>query len=205
VIGRDRLVATAIPTCSGRLVILVGPDGVGKTTVARAMIEQHRGPAAYFHFLPPVCGPLPRMPESGSVLPPKAGLAGSRVLGWIRLLRNAARCWLGYRRTVRPALKRSWLVVGDRWMYGYLVQPAALRFHGPDLLARAVVHLLPRPHLVVNLSAPPHLIRVRKQELTISQIEQELLAWSSLRLPNVQTVDATRSPQLIADEILAHI
>jgi hypothetical protein len=87
-------------------------------------------------------------------------------------------------------------------MYGYVVQPEAMKFHGPDLLARAVLRLLPRPHLIVNLAAPPHVIRGRKQELTLSQIEQELLAWASLSMPNVKTLDATRSPQDIALEIL---
>ena len=139
------------------------------------------GPAAYFHFLPPLRGPLPRSPGPASTPPPKAAPGGWPVLGWIRLIRNAARCWVGYLRTVRPALKRSWLVIGDRWMYGYVVQPDALKFQGPDSLARAVLRLLPRPHLIVNLAAPPHVIRERKQELTLSQIEQELLAWSSLR------------------------
>ena len=60
---------------------------------------------------------------------------------------------------VRPALKRSLLVVGDRWMFGYIVQPEAMKFHGPEWLARAVLHLLPRPHLIVNLAAPPSVIR----------------------------------------------
>ena len=124
------------------------------------------------------------------------------MLGWIRLVRNAARCWLAYLKSVRPALKRGLLIVGDRWMYGYLVQPEAMKFHGPDLFARAVLRLLPRPHLIVNLAAPPRVVRGRKQELTLSQIEQELLAWSSLRMPNLKTLDATRSPQDIAVEIL---
>jgi len=109
---------------------------------------------------------------------------------------------VGYLKTIRPALKQSWLVVGDRWMYGYVVQPDALRFHGPEVLARAVLRLLPRPHLIVNLAAPPDVIRQRKQELTLSQIQQELGAWSSLRLPNVQTLDATRLPREIASDIL---
>ena len=87
-------------------------------------------------------------------------------------------------------------------MYGYLVQPHALRFQGPDALARAVLRLLPRPHLIVNLAAPPHVIRERKQELTIAQIEQELLAWSSLRVTNLRTLDATRPPSDIASDIL---
>ena len=124
------------------------------------------------------------------------------MLGWIRLVRNAVRCWLAYLKSVRPALKRGLLIVGDRWMYGYIVQPEAMKFHGPDLLARAVLRLLPRPHLIVNLAAPPRVIRGRKQELTLSQIEQELLAWSSLRVPNFKTLDATQSPQEIAIEIL---
>ena len=124
------------------------------------------------------------------------------MLGWIRLARNTVKCWLGYLKSVRPALRRSFLVVGDRWMYGYVVQPEAMKFHGPDRLARAVLHLLPRPHLIVNLSAPPAVIRARKQELTLSQIEQELLKWSSLGVPNVRTLDATRSPEEIALEIL---
>jgi thymidylate kinase len=109
---------------------------------------------------------------------------------------------VGYLTTVRPALNQRWLIIGDRWMYGYVVQPDALRFHGPEVLARAVLRLLPRPHLIVNLVAPPHVIRERKQELTLSQIEHELLAWSSLRVANVQTLDATRSPSDIASDIV---
>jgi hypothetical protein len=54
----------------------------------------------------------------------------------------------------------------------------------------------------VNLAAPPHVIRARKQELTLSQIEHELIAWSALIVPNLQTVDATRLPDDIAGEIL---
>ena len=60
-------------------------------------------------------------------------------------------------------------------MYGYVAQPNALRFHGPAFLALAIVRLLPRPHLIVNLTAPPQVIRERKQELTLSQIEHELV------------------------------
>lgn len=186
----------------GRFVVLVGPDGVGKTSVARALLAHHRGPTTYFHFLPPLDGRWEADPDFTSVPRPKAHGGGSMILGWIRLVRNAVRCWVGYLKSVRPALKRGLLIIGDRWMYGYIVQPEAMKFHGPDLLARAVLRLLPRPNLIVNLAAPPHVIRGRKQELTLSQIEKELLAWSSLRVPNFKTLDATQSPQDIAVEIL---
>ena len=147
-------------------------------------------------------GRWPAPPAPGLLPPPKAHGDGSAVLGWIRLVRNALRCWVGYLRTVRPALKHSFLIIGDRWMYGYVVQPDALKFHGPSVLARAILHVLPRPHLIVNLTAPPNIIRERKQELTLAQIEQELLAWSSLGVADMQTLDATRPPCEIASDIL---
>jgi thymidylate kinase len=187
----------------GRFVVLVGPDGVGKTAVARALVARHRGPSGYFHFLPPVGRPLAAVPEQGATPPAKASGGGSRILGWFRLFKNAGWCWIGYLSTIRPALQRNWLVVGDRWMYGYLVQPGALKFYGPGVLSRMVMRLLPHPDLVVNLTAPPDVIRARKEELSIAEIERELPAWRSLRTGNFRTLDATRPPCEIAGEILA--
>jgi thymidylate kinase len=191
---------------TGAFVVLVGPDGVGKSTVARALMAQHGGPSAYFHFAPPVFGRLATALPSGAAGPPKArGTTGSRFLGWLRLARSFARFWTGYLVAIRPALRRGTLVVGDRWAYGYIVQPGALRFHGPRALARAVVRLLPRPDLVVNLRAPAGVIRGRKDELTLAEIEAELAAWATLPEARLRTVDATATPDAVATAILREL
>jgi thymidylate kinase len=90
-------------------------------------------------------------------------------------------------------------------MYGYIGQPSALKFHGPEMLARAVVRLMPRPDLVINLAAPPQVIHDRKRELTLSQIEDELRAWSSLRVSNLHTLDATGPPERIVKNIIGKL
>ena len=34
--------------------VLVGPDGVGKTSVADVLVSMHRGGSAYIHFRPEI-------------------------------------------------------------------------------------------------------------------------------------------------------
>jgi thymidylate kinase len=189
----------------GTFIVIVGPDGVGKTTVARAIIDQHRGPSAYFHFLPTGAGGMSLRPGVDVPQPPRLEHRGIAILGWLRLARNVVRWWIGYLLRVRPALRRGCLVISDRWLYGYLVQPSALKFYGPHRVALAAFRLLSRPDLVVNLTALPDIIRQRKQELTLAQIQAELVRWSRLPAPRLETFDAGDEPARIARRVLATV
>lgn len=182
-------------------VVLGGPDGVGKTTVARAILDAVGRDGRYFHFRPPLRGELPTGPGPARVRA-KAPAGGPRPLGWVRLIRSSLLCWMGYVRSVKPALSRGELVVGDRWIYGYVAQPASLRFSGPVWLARLGIRLAPKPDLLVNLTAPSDVIRDRKQELTHEQIERELGLWRGVAGPRTMTVDALQAPSTIAAEVL---
>lgn len=188
---------------SGAFVVLVGPDGVGKTSTAHALTESFEGPTAYFHFRPPLRGGMPPAPPA-EMPPPenKVHPAGSKVLGWLRLVRHLIHCWLGHLLSVRPAVRRGSLVLGDRWSYGYLVQPRALRFYGPPWFAALCLHLLPRPDLVVNLTASVEEIRRRKQELSPAEIADELDRWASLQLPRMRVFPADLAPSRIAQRVL---
>jgi hypothetical protein len=174
--------------------------------VARALIAAAGPPTGYFHFRPVVFSPmLDAPPESMDPAIDKGSSEGSRLLGWVRIGRNLVRFWAGYLMRVRPAVARGSLVIGDRWAYGYLVQPAALKFYGPAWLARLAVRLLPEPDLVANLIAPVDVVRNRKQELTVAEISAELTAWRRLPARHLRDFDTQGRPDQIAARILEEL
>lgn len=190
----------------GALVVLVGPDGVGKTSVAETLADQYPGPTGYVHFRPPIWGRLPARPGgSNAPPPPKATSSGLRAMGWLRLIRSVGAFSLGFWLTIRRATEKGTLVIGDRWMYGYLVQPTALKFYGPPRLARLALRLVPRPDLVANLAAPAEVVYGRKQELTLSEIRRELQAWASLPITRMKTFSTEEPPERVARRILGEL
>lgn len=190
----------ASPGTRGAFVVLVGPDGAGKTTVADGLLAA--SPGGYFHFRPPFTrarlAPRPPHQDPPATKDPGPSLA---PVGWLRLARNTVSSWVGYLTSIRPALRNGELIVGDRWLYGYLVQPRPLKFAGPVWLARLAISLLPRPDLVVNLAAPAEVILGRKQELSAAEVNQEIEAWRHLGIRNLVTVNADRPPESIVAEI----
>jgi len=89
-------------------------------------------------------------------------------------------------------------VVADRWIYGYVVQPAALRFYGPSWLALAALRVLPRPNLVVSsLALRPtaragryrYVAFVRNTGRSAADASQLRVAYGGLALP-LAAVDA---------------
>lgn len=184
----------------------MGSDGVGKTTIADALADQYGGPTAYFHFRPSLReGMRPRPDRDAALPPPKHRTVGRRVVGLLRLVRNVVLFRLSYWRRIRPAVRSGSLVVGDRWFYGYLVQPVALKFAGPEWAARVALKLVPRPDLVANLVCPPEVVRARKQELSVEEIETELRAWARLPESRLRCFDAQLDPVTLAGSILEEI
>jgi thymidylate kinase len=186
----------------GKFVVIIGPDGVGKTSLARELLARGEGVLRYFHF----------RPDSGLVdsMPPSESMAKFRdrsnpIAGVFRILVSAARFWIGYLRYIRPERAAGISVVGDRWGYGYLVQPGALRYSGPEWLAQAIIRLLPQPDLVVNLHAEPELIRGRKDELTLEEIANELSRWRQVPARRLLHVDASASLEEMVDLVWSHL
>ena len=169
-------------TRRGAFLVVIGPDGVGKTTLARNLIGRWPSATMYIHFRPSVFTRPDAAPGEEATAPPAKQLdPGPRFAGWLRLLWSLIVFNIGYWRWLRPALRGGALVVGDRWIYGYVGQPAALGFGGPSWLAGIAVSLVPGPDLVVRLRADPVVTASRKGDLSPKEIEAEDNRWDGLR------------------------
>jgi thymidylate kinase len=102
--------------------------------------------------------------------------------------------FLGYIADIFPRLVDSTLVLFDRYYYDLLVYPKRYRYGGPLWLAYFVGQLIPRPHLVILLDAPPEVIQARKQEVSPEETARQREAYLQLveEMPNGRVVDASK-------------
>jgi hypothetical protein len=91
--------------------------------------------------------------------------------------------------------RRTTLVVLERPFVDFAIDPRRYRLSTPPALARALARLLPRPDLVLVLTAPARAVHRRKRELAIGELERQLAAWRGEATRNGYPVlDASGAP-----------
>jgi thymidylate kinase len=199
---------------SGPFIGLIGPDGSGKTTLADAI---HRRCVAadircfYVHWRPSILRPLPVQPRPGLVVPKRAAASrvttADRALSLLRILRSAVVFNTSYLCKVRPRLRKGDVVVADRWVYNYVLQPWSVRYHASPRLAGFVCrYLVIRPRYLFVLDGDPDVIARRKNEVTAAEVRDELeRTRAELGRMNLRALCIDRSPFELADEVLKQL
>lgn len=199
----------------GACIVLAGLDGAGKTTFARTLFvdatrSRRFAGVRYFHWIPSPFRrpefPWPAEGERPRLTPQQPG-ALSAAKSAARLARNLLLAWLGFALVVRPLVRRGWLVVIDRYVTNYWLDPVSVRYAGPDWWLDWVEPLFPKADILAVLDTDAATLRSRKGELSEAQIAEQrarlrslpALADSRLDLDAAQPVDA------LVRQALAHL
>ena len=191
--GLRRLKRWFQPT--GLFVVLLGPDGVGKGTVAKQLIEV-LGPAfrrhRIFHWRAMVVPQRSREPVTDPHAHPARGALESVANALVIVINN----WLAYGLMIRPFLARSGLVIFDRYFQDMMVDPLRYRYSGPMWLVRFLSRLVPPSDpIFLILDADDEVILSRKNEVGVAEIERQRASYQQLaRILDRATLVKTNQP-----------
>jgi thymidylate kinase len=181
---------------TGGWIAFIGPDGAGKSAVINAVRQQlvfaYRE-VRCFHLRPKVLrgGAKTEAAVTDPHGQPPRGLPASIAKAFLLV----ADYFLGYLVQLAPAMRRSQLIIFDRYIYDLLVDSKRIRYGGPAWLLRLVAGIVPRPGLVILLDAPAEVLWSRKQEVPFEEVVRQRSAYLQIAqtVPSAVIVNAARS------------
>jgi thymidylate kinase len=187
----------------GMCIVMMGPDGVGKSTM-RVQLLQRLGPlfrtTRSYHFRPRVIG---RIGPGRPIQQPHSMRPRGRIASVLYLLVIFLDYWLGYALYLRPLLARSSLIILDRYFQDILIDPIRYRYGGPTWLVHRLRWLVPpRDLFFLVLDADEHVIYSRKRELSFEEVVRQRKAyvdWAKTH-PNSLVVRTDRGAEECAEE-----
>ena len=191
----------------GLTVVFCGPDGSGKSTVSKSVIAgmaQTFSPlkGRQFHWKIPVFSGR-RIANRAPTSDPHGKPARGKFLSALYFLFHWTEFVLGSHGRLRPITFRGGLVLIDRYYYDFFVDARRYRLRIPSGWARLGYAFVKKPDLVILLDAPAEVLKQRKDEIPLPEIERQRAAFRELvqSLPQGRIVDANQAPDQVSVEV----
>ena len=191
---------------SGFFVVIIGPDGCGKSTITSKIFDKLRRAyrnEMHFHWRP---GLLPKPGQRTHHSESTAPATQSRYKGAVSYARFLY-YWLdfvaGYWLKLYPTKARTTLIIGERYFPDIAVHPARYGFSTPRWFIRLMGKAVPKPDMIVFLTNSPDVIHGRKDELPVEIIREQLDAYTKEidGWGKTLVVDTSESADSVADFI----
>jgi len=154
-------------------VVIVGPDGTGKTSAAHALhleLASRGFSVRARHGAPGARASAHRQPTDQPHRQQPRRLPASAAKLFLAFLR--------YRASSRAGRKAPQIDILERGWDDQLVDPLRYRLHpASEWIVRGLGRLLPRNDLCLLLAGDATLVHDRKAEITISEIDRQIAAW----------------------------
>jgi thymidylate kinase len=174
---------------SGLFLIILGPDGVGKSTLAR-QISDSLTPlfkqSGIFHWRP---GVIRHSTSDKPLGQPHSLPARGVVSSLLYLLMFYLDYWLGYLGVERKILAAPGLIIFDRYLHDVMVDPFRYRYGGPSWVCRLLCSVVPpKDMLTLVLDAHEDIVFSRKKDLSLDQLRDQRLRYVNFAQSSKDTV-----------------
>jgi len=198
----------------GLFIVLIGPDGSGKTTIAKMLLKSDTAKKLfqkkmYFHGHFPF---LPELKRIASFFKRKKHLANpvenasnfTKPFGVFRSMIYPIYYGLNYflgHIFIWKERARAGLILFDRYFYDYLIQKQFINC--PRWLLYTIGKIIPKPDAIIYLKNNPETIHNRKQELTIEEIERQSKICQNIAnsFQNSIVIETSGSPEKVVEKI----
>lgn len=165
----------------GLFIVLIGPDGSGKSTIAEHLLTRGRAEfkgVDHFHWRPGVLPQLKKKLKDTHAnevdnAPPRK-FAYGKLISLIRFIYYLMDFIAGYWLRVYPGRKRCKLVLAERWYFDVIVNPERYGFDVPQWIRYSAKYFLPTPDITILLTGDPEVIHARKNELDPHAIMEQI-------------------------------
>lgn len=200
---------------TGLMVVLLGPDGSGKTCVGDAICKQMLNgfrQVKHIHWRPGLLPPLSALLRKRKALEedytqPHSAKPHGSFISLLRFFYYAIDFVLGYWLKIRILKVRNRLVCIDRYYYDYLIDTRRYRLKLPQWLIHAVMKVIPKPDMVIYLYGTPENLYERKQEITIEELTRQVREFQEIvpELPNAYRIETDKSLDEVVCEVTSII